>query len=131
MKLVDSLFLIRLLRGFPDAIKKAEEVDALGDAATTVINVFHLSYGIKTMRDPVRRMEELKRVIANLEVLDLSVEATMKATEISKTYSNNNVSISPFNALIAGIALTSGVEALITRDKEAFRLVSGLKIENF
>jgi len=131
LKLVDSLFLIRLLRGFPDAIKKAEEVDALGDAATTVINVFHLSYGIKTMRDPVRRMEELKRVIANLEVLDLSVEATMKATEISKNYSNNNVSISPFNALIAGIALTSGVEALITRDKEAFRLVSGLKIENF
>jgi len=109
--------------------RKAEELDGEGGAATTVVNVFEASYGVyRAMSDPSRRMEALERVVANLEVLDLDIEAVMRAAEISGTLDREGRGIDPFDSLIAGITLTSGAEALVTRNASHFERVPGLKV---
>jgi predicted nucleic acid-binding protein len=132
LKVVDSTFLIGLLWGDAGAYRKADELDGFGGAATTTISVFEVSYGVsRAFNDPARRMEELRRVLANLEVLPLSVEASLMASEICNVYAKGEVWIDPFDALVAGIAVTCGAEALVTRRAADFELVPGLEIDEF
>ena len=130
MKVVDSTFLICLLRNDPLTLSKAEELDREGGAATTVVNVYEVSYGVyRAMSDPSKRMQAFKRLVSNLEVLDLDYEAAMTAAEVSGALDREGRGIDPFDSLIAGITLASGAEALVTRNASHFERVPGLKVE--
>lgn len=130
MKVVDSTFLICLLRNNPLTLSKAEELDREGGAATTVVNVYEVSYGVyRAMSDPSKRMQAFKRLVSNLEVLDLDYEAAMTAAEVSGALDREGRGIDPFDSLIAGITLASGAEALVTRNASHFERVPGLKVE--
>ncbi len=130
MKVVDSTFLISLLRNDAATVSKAEELDDEGGAATTVINVFEVVYGVnRSMSEVPRRMEAFERLIANFEVLDLNIESAKKAAQISGTLSRDGTGIDPFDSLIAGITLTCGAEALVTRNTAHFTRVPGLTVE--
>jgi predicted nucleic acid-binding protein len=132
LKVVDSTFLIGLLLGESNAAKKAAELDAAGGAATSVISVFQVSCGVsRMMRDPGKRLGELRRLVANLEVLPLSVEASLMASEICGVYVGSGRWINPFDAMVAGIAVTCGAEALVTRRAATFDQVLSLKLETF
>ena len=130
MKVVDSTFLICLLRNDPLTLSKAEELDREGGAATTVVNVYEVSYGVyRAMSDPSKRMQAFKRLVSNLEVLDLDYEAAMTGAEVSGALDREGRGIDPFDSLIAGITLASGAEALVTRNASHFERVPGLKVE--
>ena len=130
MKIVDSTFLIGLLKNDPETVKKARELDEEGGAATTVINVFETIYGVyRAMSDVPRRLESFERLIANFDILDLDLEAAKKAAQIAGNLGKAGYSIDPFDSLIAGITLTCGAEALVTRNLSHFKRVSGLTLE--
>lgn len=130
MKVVDSTFLISLLRNDPATVRKAKELDMEGGASTTVINVFEVVFGVyRAMSEAPRRMESFERLIANFEVLDLNVEAAKKAAQISGILSKEGNGIDPFDSLIAGITQTCGAEALVTRNITHFSRIPGLTIE--
>lgn len=130
MKVVDSTFLISLLRNDPATLKKAEELDDEGGAATTVINVFEVVHGVyRSMSEAPRRMEAFERLMANFEILDLDIEAAKKAAQLSGTLSREGKGIDPFDSLIAGITLTCSAESLITRNTSHFTRVPGLTVE--
>jgi len=132
LKVVDSTFLICLLRNDPLTLSKAEELDREGGAATTVVNVYEVSYGVyRAMSDPSKRMQAFKRLVSNLEVLDLDYEAAMTAAEVSGALDREGRGIDPFDSLIAGITLASGAEALVTRNASHFERVPGLKVEAY
>jgi len=130
MKVVDTTFLISLLRNDSTTVKKAEELDDEGGAATTVINVFETVHGVyRSMSEVPRRMDAFERLITNFEVLSLDVDAAKKAAQISGTLSREGHGIDPFDSLIAGISLTCGAEALVTRNISHFARVPGLTVE--
>jgi len=130
LKVVDSTFLISLLRNDPATVRKAKELDMEGGASTTVINVFEVVFGVyRAMSEVPTRMESFERLIANFEVLDLNVEAAKKAAQISGILSKEGNGIDPFDSLIAGITQTCGAEALVTRNITHFSRIQGLTIE--
>jgi predicted nucleic acid-binding protein len=130
LKIVDTTFLISLLRDDPGTIKKAEELDNEGGAATTVINIYETMYGVyRTLSNREERLASLQRLITNLEVLGLDYEATCKAAEISGNLQRAGNPIDPFDALIAGITLQNGAEALVTRNTRHFTRIPELTIE--
>ena len=130
MKIVDSTFITSLLRNDPDTFRKAQELDGEGGAATTVINVFEVVHGVhRSLSEAPRRMDEFTRLMANFEILPLNTEAAVKAAEISGTLRRKGNIIDPFDSLIAGITLTSGAEALVTRNTSHFKRIPGLTIE--
>jgi predicted nucleic acid-binding protein len=104
------------------------ELDTEGGAATTVINVYETMYGAyRALND--EKMGSLRRLIANLDILELDYEAACKAAEISGKLDNEGNGINPFDSLIAGITLTCGAEALVTRNTSHYMRVPGLKVE--
>ena len=130
MKVVDTTFIIGLLRGDPETIKKAAELDREGGAATTSVNIFEVSYGVyRSMSEIDRRLEESLRVFSNLDIFPLDFRASIKAAEISGTLDREGTGIDPFDALVAGIAITNGAEAIVTRNIDHFERIQGLKVE--
>lgn len=130
MKVVDTTFLIGLLRNDPGAVEKAMELDGEGGAATTAVNVYEVAYGVhRAMSDPARRMVALERLLSNLDVLPLDQRSALRAAEISGSLDRKGDGIDPFDSLIAGIALEGGADCLVTRNASHFGRIRGLKIE--
>lgn len=130
MKAVDTTFLIDLLRGEAGAVERAGELDEEGGAATTAVNVFELSYGVyRGVKDVERRLEEVKRLVSNLQVFPLEQRAAMKSAEIAGALDREGMGIDPFDALIAGIVMVEGAECVVTRNVTHFERVPGLKVE--
>ena len=130
MKVVDTTFLIDLLRGEAGAVEKAGELDEEGGAATTAVNVFELSYGVhRGVKDVERRLEEVKRVVSNLRVFPLDQKAAMRSAEIAGTLDREGRGIDPFDALIAGIVMAEGAECVVTKNVSHFERIPGLKVE--
>jgi len=130
MKVVDTTFLVCLLRGDERTLEKARSLDAEGGAATTVVNVFEVAYGVhRGMSDAPGRLEAFERVISNLEVLSLDYRAAVKAAEISGSLDRSGRGIDPFDSLVAAIALVNGADSLVTRNLAHFQRVPGLRIE--
>lgn len=131
MKVVDSTFLIGLLRGDPEAVEKARELDEEGGVATTAVNVYEVAYGVhRGMSNPSQRMGAFERVMSNLDVLPLDGGSALRAAKISGTLDKSGESIDPFDALIAGIAIENGADCLVTRNTTHFQRIRGLKIED-
>lgn len=130
MKVVDTTFLIGLLRADPGTIEKARKLDEEGGAATTAINVYEVVYGVqRAMSEPARRMGAFERLLSNLDVLPLDQRSALRAAEISGSLDRRGDSIDPFDSLIVGIALESGADCLVTRNASHFGRIRGLKIE--
>jgi len=82
LKIVDTPFIINLLRDDPRTVKKAEEFDKPGGAATTVINIYEAMHGVYRMKTRRKqRLTSLQRLITNLEIFDLTIEATTTRQE--------------------------------------------------
>lgn len=130
MKFVDTTFLVSLLRNDSRTLEKARELDEEGGAATTVINVFEITYGVyRSMSDIAGRLEASERVQLNLDVFPLDYRSAAKAAEIAGTLDREGMSIDPFDALVAGIALENGADCLVTRNVDHFERIHGLQVE--
>ena len=84
----------------------------------------------RSFTEQEKRLGALRRVLANLEILDLGYAAVCRAAEISGTLEREGMGIDPFDSLIAGITLTCGAEALVTRNTDDFNRIKGLPLEN-
>ena len=130
MKVVDTTFIISLLRNDSRALEKAGELDEEGGAATTVVNVFEAAFGVySSLTRTEERLEALGRVLSNLEILSLDCRAAIKAAEISATLEKRGVGLDPFDALVAAITLANGAESLVTRNTSHFQGIRGLRLE--
>ena len=130
MKIVDTTFLIALLRNDQSTINKARELDQQGGAATTVVNVYETMYGVyRSLSTQEKRLASLQQLLTNLDILNLDYEATSRAAQISGTLARGGRGIDPFDALIAGITLTNGAEAIITRNIKHFTRIPELVVE--
>ena len=129
LKVVDTTFIISLLRNDPRTIETARELNE-GGAATTVINLFEVTYGVyRGMSDIAGRLEASERVLSNLEVFPLDHRAAVKAAEIADTLDRKGKTIDPFDALIASIALVNGTDCLVTRNVTHFERIQGLRVQ--
>ena len=130
MKVVDTTFLISLLRNDGRTLEKAKELDDEGGTATTVINVFEVAYGVfRGMYAPSKRLKMFERVVSNLDVFTLNYDAAIKAAEISGTLDRRGMGIDPLDVLVAAITLVNGAESLVTRNVSHFERIRGLNVE--
>ena len=130
MKLVDTTFIIGLLRGDPATVEKAQELDLEGGAASTAVNVFEVAYGVhRSMTGSERRREQAHKVVSNLEIFPLDTRAAYRAAEIAADLDKNGMTVDPFDALVAGIALSNGVKTIVTRNAGHFERIPGIEVE--
>ena len=133
MKLLDSTFLIDLLKNKEGAYKKLDDFKKEPALFVTMVNVFELVSGIYSIspKNNEKRLNELLKFFAAFEILDLCLDSAIKAGEIHGKLRSNGKEIDVGDSLIAGISLTNKVDTIITKNKKHFERIEGLKVEDY
>jgi predicted nucleic acid-binding protein len=96
---------------------------AEGELVTSALTVFELEAGAHTER----RRTDMDDFLSRLVVLDLDEPSARRAGEIYRVLARAGMRIDRADALIAGIALSHGLQ-LLTRNVRHFERVPGLSV---
>lgn len=131
MKCLDTSLLIDITRGQREAQQAAEAALAEG-AVTTELNAFELFTGAHHRGRPIpREMEAAGTALRGLDILSLTRAAALKGAAIVSLLRSQGQDIGALDVLIAAIALTHGVDTIVTKDATHFRRVPGLRVETY
>ena len=127
--LADTTLLIDFLRGKDSAVRMVEEIEMSGTLFTTEINVFELMIGIYAGSENVEvHTQKMLGILSKLVVLSLDRLATIRAAKIAGDLIKTGQKIEGTDSLIAGIALSNGINEIVTRNKSHFDRISGIKV---
>lgn len=128
MKLLDTTFLIDLLRGKRDALAVLDTKETF---LTTQINMFEVIRGLFLQKTSSSHLPEILELFGEIRVLPLDEKAIIESAKISAELYSNGRPIDDSDCLIAGIALSHGVEEIITKDLEHFKRIKKIKAESY
>jgi tRNA(fMet)-specific endonuclease VapC len=118
--------MVSFLKGLPDAVNKIDEVLKTTNVSITIITYYELIKGASLSINRKENLSEIKKALASIVVIDLSLEACTEAAEIYRELKEDGCMIGEFDIIIAAIA-RSNHEGLLTRDKH-FKRVKGLDL---
>ena len=128
MKLVDTTFLVDLIRGNKETIKILDKKEIL---LTTQINMFEMIRGLFLRNVSQEDRHKTMTLFEDMRVLPLDDSGIIKSAEISAEQLKKGEAIEDADCLIAGIALSKGVTTIITRNVKHFEQIKGLKVETY
>ena len=131
MACLDTDFLIALIGGRPEAVKRAQEMDAEGMRKTTTpVNAFEVHLGAHLSKQKEKNLELVRDLLYSLEVLDFDEKSCDMAGGIAATLKKLDNPIGARDSMIAGMVQRFD-QTLITRNTEHFSRVKGLKISTW
>jgi tRNA(fMet)-specific endonuclease VapC len=127
MPAFDTSFIVDLLRGNEEALKKLAETEA-GDItlSTTEINVLELYKGAYLSMKTPQNLEEIKEILKSFQVLEIEESVYEVFASLSANLLSRGRPIGVFDELIAAIILCHDGK-IITRDNH-FKEVPGLEV---
>ncbi|MBD3159910.1 MAG: PIN domain-containing protein [Candidatus Lokiarchaeota archaeon] len=135
MIFLDTTYLVDVLRKDGAAIEwlDSSEEEPL---YTSEINTFELYTGLYRIstasRDKIqRRTEELEQILARVEVLPFERAASLTSTEILAELLSKGTPISTSDVMIAGTALSKGINRVLTRNVQHFERISLISVETY
>ena len=128
MRLLDSIFLIDLLRGKREtnAIIKSRE-----PLFTTQINMYEVIKGLFLLGVSSLKFFEIAGLFDNIKVLSLDDNSIIKSAEIYADLKKKGIEIHNLDCLIAGIALSKGINKIVTKNIDHFKRIKGLNVESY
>ena len=129
MTIIDTNVMIPFLKGTPEAVSKVYELSNNNQVVITVITAYELLKGAHLSSKPQENLENIKKAISSMQVLDFSLEACEEASSIFCELKKSGKMISEFDILIAAIAKTNG-EAILSRDQH-FKSIKGIDLIQF
>lgn len=133
MILLDTTFLIDLLKQRKNAVDKAVELVNMDELATTSVNIYELLIGVysKNGIDHGKKLAAIEDLTERLEILTLEKNSAIKSAKIGGELMLNGEIVGDTDNMIAGIALSNGIATIVTRDKEHFQRIKGIKVETY
>lgn len=125
MKVLDSTFLIDLLRGKETTLKVLSSKEPL---LTTQINLYEVIRGLFFEDVPNQKFLDTISMFENIRVLPLDDNSLVKSAEISAELMKKGQHISDCDCLTAGIALSKGVNEIVTNNSKHFSRIKGVKV---
>lgn len=127
MKLLDTCYLIDLLRGDVAAVRYADELDA---GATTAVNVYELFFGIEHGAiNREGRVLEAESLLERLEVLPLDYESSRLGARFMADLYRRGEPVDALDAFTASIGLKHGCNNVVTRNKRHFEKFQDITVE--
>lgn len=128
--LVDTDILSEFLRGTPRAVENAEKYLQKYDAINfSIITYYEILNGL-LYKDARKQLQKFTDFADLNKVLPLTISAAKQAAEIYADLKKTGQPIGHTDCLIAGIALTNGLQ-LVTNNTDHFNRVKGLEIVNW
>ncbi len=126
--IVDTTFVIDLLRNAENAVAKAEELDEKGELVfATAVTIFELWQGVYIKNK--EKLNDMERLIETFGLISLDTESAKRGGEIHSGLISKGNRIDAEDSMIAGIAIKN-LQTLLTRD-EHFARIKGLRIETY
>lgn len=127
MKLLDTCFLIDLIRGDSGAVNAARGIKA---AATTSVNIYELFFGIyNSAKSPIQRVREAERLVERLEILQLDEAASKIAAKIMVELFKEGSPIDALDVFTASIGIKSNCTQILTRNTRHYERIPGIDVE--
>lgn len=128
MTVVDSTFLIDLMRGDPGAYTFLQGWEAEGwPVHAPTVAVYELHRGLARSDRPTLELERIRQVLSTLSLLPMDAEAAKIGGQIEGALKEAGTPIGVEDCMIAGIALRHG-HAVLTRNTKDFGRIQGLDI---
>jgi len=133
MKVTDTTFLIDLSRNRSDAVNISLELDKEQKIFCTEVSVYEMILGVYAVKgiDHAEKLQKLEAMFNNFNLLALDHESAIKAGEIAGILLREGKTISDTDCMIAGIALANNINIVVTRNKEHFERIKGIKVEGY
>ena len=128
MILLDSTFLIDLIRGKKETLKIINSKESL---LTTQINMYEVIKGLFLKNITSSKFVEIIEMFNNIKVLPLDDSAVIKSAEIYADLTKKGIEIHNFDCIIAGTALSKGINTIVTKNADHFKRIKELKIEAY
>jgi tRNA(fMet)-specific endonuclease VapC len=124
--ILDTNVLVALLKGAPEANQALLRLEETSDEpATTIISAYELLRGAYISSNQEKNLTEVRELLSNMQVLDLTLQACEEAAKIYQYLRKKGHLIGEHDLLIAGIAKAFD-GTLLTRDGH-FKQIQGLK----
>jgi predicted nucleic acid-binding protein len=132
MRLLDTTLLVDFMRRKPEAQQVVQRMEDTEERrATTEVNAFELTEGAFPEGKLHRaKFAHVQQVLGRLDVLGLDRAGALRAAEVAAGLRAEGRMIGILDVLVAGIALASGFDTIVTRDED-FRHVPGLRVETY
>ena len=133
MILLDTSFLIDVLKKREYAVNKAVEIVNKDKLATTYVNIYELLFGIynKKTINHEKELNAVKDLKNKLEILTLDENSTKKSAEIGGELMIKGQIIGDTDNMIAGIMLCNGINTIVTRNVDHFKRIKGIEVETY
>jgi len=128
MKVLDTTFLIDFLNGNVRTLKIAESNEQL---FTTQINMYEVIRGIFLGKNPLPDLEKAKEMFENIRILSLDDYSIIKSAEIFADLTKKGEMIADNDCLTAGIALSKGINKIVTKNTEHFKRIKDIKVVTY
>ena len=128
MKLLDTSFLIDLLRGNPNVQRVINEKDIF---LTTQINMYEVLTGLLYLKSSEEKILVAKEMFDSIRVLPLEDFGVIKAAEICANLTRKGEKIEDCDCLTAGITLSKGINIIVTKNVKHFEKIKGIKVETY
>ena len=126
----DTDILSEFLRGNPKVIEKvAEHLKEYGFISLSIITYYEILNGL-LYKDAKKQLIIFEDFIQLNKVIPLTLPMAKTAAVIQADLRKKGTEIGHTDTLIAGIAITSGLQ-LITNNTNHFKRIKGLKIDNW
>ena len=128
--ILDTTFLIDVLRNDKKAIEKAEELSRKNASLfTTAITVFEVWQGVYGLKDE-NKLEKLSNFFKEKGLLDLDSESAKIGGKIRAELKNKGQEIESADCMIAGICLKNE-KCLLTRNIRHYSRIKNLIVESY
>lgn len=128
--LVDTDILSEFLRGTPKVVENAEKYLHEYDAINfSIISYYEILNGL-LYKDARKQLQKFTDFAELNKILPLTISASKQAAGIYAELKRAGQPIGHTDCLIAGIALTNGLQ-LITNNTDHFKRVKGLELVNW
>lgn len=127
--MLDTDICIDVLRQQTVVIDRLRQL-APNDCAISMVTVYELFCGLAKARDLEKEQQKVRRFVSAIVELPFDHSAAESAAKIRADLERQGNVIGPYDLLIAGHAMASGL-TLVTKNTREFQRVDGLILESW
>ena len=128
--ILDSTFLVDVLRGRGDVAELIEELDASGTPFVSAVTTMELSEGIHLAEATERERTAVEELLTEVNELPFDRECAMRAGRISAELSSSGERIDVADVMIGATALVHG-RPVVTGNADNFERIEELSVVSY
>ena len=128
--ILDTTFLVDVLRGDESVADRLARLDEEGTAFVSAITIMELAEGIRRADASDSEREAVEGMLEDVTELPFDRDCGLLAGQLNADLANAGEPIDETDVMIAATALVHG-HAVLTRNRKHFERVEGLSVETY